>query len=181
MALLQFRKISKGAALRAVFLCIIAVVTLLLPDFLNDGIIYAIAAYAILNGILGMMDFAFCEDRNSPVDYFNLIAAGMAAICGIVCIVYDHYFVAALPIFLGLLLIIESMVYFVAALCAKRGLKGLLIILSVLIAAGGLALMLFTFGFGGIITLSRMFGGLMLLSCISELLVVLMDRKWNRF
>lgn len=180
MSLLQFGKISRGAVLRAALLFIMGVVTLLLPDFLNNGIIYAIAAYAILNGILGMMDFALCKEGNSPLDYFNLATAGMAAIFGIVCIVYHRYLVAALPVFLGLLLIIESVIYFVAALCAKRTIKGLLLILSVFISIGGLALVLFTFGFGGTVTLSRMFGSLMLFSCICELLVARMAKNWDR-
>ena len=57
MLLLQFRKIAKHANLRAILLGIMGAVSFLFPDFLISGMVYVIAAYAILNGLLGVMDF----------------------------------------------------------------------------------------------------------------------------
>lgn len=176
-SLLQFKKIAKGAILRAVLLGVLGIVTLLFPEFLTDGMVYAIAAYAVLNGGLGIVDFVFDgggEEKN--IAYFNAVVAGLAIVCGVLCIVYYRYLVSSLPVFLGVLLVIESVVYFIAALCVKSRLKALLIISAILLAAGGAALVLFTFGFGGIPTLSKMFGVLLLLSCASELLIYLMGK-----
>ena len=175
MPFVRFRLIARGSLLRAALLCVMGVAVLLFPDFLKGGILYAIAAYAILNGTLGIVDFAVGKDsKGMCLSYLNVITAGLAIVCGILCVVYFRYIVSVQPVFFGVLLVIESIVHFVAALCAKSMLKVLSIIISILLAFGGCALVVFTFGFGGLPTLSKMFGGLLLLSCISELLIYLM-------
>lgn len=177
MSLVQFRIIARGAIIRAALLGIMGIVVLMFPDFLASGIIYAIAAYAILNGALGVLSFAVNRSgEEKDLSYFNVIVAGLAIVCGILCIVYFRYLASAQPVFFGVLLVIEGIVHFVAALCAKSKLKVLSIIFSFLLAFGGCALMIFTFGFGGLPTLSKMFGGLLLFSCISELLIYLMHK-----
>ena len=102
--------------------------------------------------------------------------AGLAIVCGILCVVYYRYLASAQPVFYGALLVIEGIVHFVAAVCAKSKLKAISIILSLLLAFGGCSLIVFTFGFGGLPTLSKMFGGLLLFSCMSELLIYLMHK-----
>ncbi len=177
MPFVQFRMIAKGAVIRAALLGILGVVVILFPDFLTGGIIYAIAAYAILNGTLGIVDFAVSRDgKEMRLSYLNVIVAGLAVVCGILCIVYFRYIASAQPVFFGVLLVIEGVVHFVAALCVKSKLKVLSIIFSLLLAFGGCALVVFTFGFGGLPTLSKMFGGLLLFSCVSELLIYLMHK-----
>lgn len=175
MSLVQFRMIARGAVIRAAFLGIMGIVALLFPDFLAGGMIYAIAAYAILNGALGILNFAVNRSgEEKPLSYFNVIVAGLAIVGGILCIVYFRYLASAQPVFFGVLLVIEGIFHFVAALCAKSKLKVLSIIFSLFLAFGGCALVVFTFGFGGLPTLSKMFGGLLLFSCVSELLIYLM-------
>ncbi len=177
MPFVQFRMIAKGAVIRAALLGIMGITVLLFPDFLAGGMIYAIAAYAILNGALGILSFAVNRSgEEKTLSYFNAIVAGLAIVCGILCIVYFRYLASVQPIFYGALLVIEGIVHFVAALCAKSKLKVLSIIFSLLLAFGGCALVVFTFGFGGLPTLSKMFGGLLLLSCVSELLISLMHK-----
>lgn len=177
MSLIQFRMIARGAAIRAAFLGIMGIVVLMFPDFLAGGIIYAIATYAILNGALGVLNFAMNRNgEEKPLSYFNVIVAGLAIVCGILCVVYFRYLASVQPIFFGVLLVIEGVAHFVAAVCAKSKLKALSIIFSLLLAFGGCALIIFTFGFGGLATLSKMFGGLLLFSCVSELLIYLMNR-----
>jgi len=84
-----------------------------------------------------------------------------------------------MPVFSGVLLLIESVVYFIGALCAESRLKVLLIILSLLVAGGGMALVIFTFGFGGLEPFAKMFGGLLFLSCVIELLLGLVYKNKN--
>ncbi len=181
MPFVQFRMIAKGAVIRAALLGILGVVVILFPDFLTGGIIYAIAAYAILNGTLGIVDFAVSRDgKEMRLSYLNVIVAGLAIVCGILCVVYFRYIASAQPVFFGVLLVIEGVVHFVAALCVKSKLKVLSIIFSLLLAFGDCALVVFTFGFGGLPTLSKMFGGLLLFSSVSELLIYLMYKLTNK-
>ena len=174
LSLLQFRKNAKGVTLRIALLSILGAVTLLFSEFLAHGMVYIIAAYAILNGGMGIADFVSDKDKEEKtIVYFNVIIVGLAIVCGFFCIVYYRYLVSSLSVFLGVVLVIESVVHFIAALCAKSKLKTFLIIGTLLLAVGGAALVLFTFGFGGMIALSKMFGGLLFLSCINELFIFL--------
>lgn len=177
MLIKQFKEIAHYAILRGSILAVMAIVTFINPIFLKIGMVYAIAAYAILNGILGIM--CFMENKVSEKKaalYFYLLASNMSILFGILCTIYFRYIVGILPVFLGGVLIMESVVHFIAALGVRGSLKPLIIILSILAAIGGIVLMIFTFGFGGIHTLSQMFGSLLVLSCIEELLIHLSNQ-----
>ena len=101
----------------------------------------------------------------------NLLVMLAEIIFGILCIVYFCYLISILPVFLGVLLMIESVMYFITAFCVKCKLKVLIVILSLLVGSGGVMLVIFTFGFGGLRPLVTIFSSLLFLSCITELLI----------
>lgn len=174
----QFKGIARDAILRGSILAVLAAVTFLYPDFLTGGMVYALAAYAILNGILGIVRLMVNKDNEIKLTFnLHLLLSGFSILLGIVCTIYFRYVISILPVFLGVVLIVGSMVHFIAALGVKSRLKPLMIILSMLTAMGGIALMVFSFGFGGIQTLSQMFGSLLVLSCFEELLILLSNQK----
>ena len=180
MTFLQFKKIARWSGLRAALLGAMGFVTLLFPEFLQGSIIYAIAAYAILNGALGILDFLSGRGKEEKhIAYLNLFVAAAAVLFGILSIVYFRYLISIVPVFSGVLLLIESVVFFIAALCAGSKLKALLVVLSLIVAGGGATLVIFTFGFGGLEPLAKIFSGLLFLSCIVELLLGLLYRNKN--
>ena len=180
MTFLQFKKIARWSGLRAALLGTMGLVTLQFPEFLQGSIIYAVAAYAVLNGALGILDFLSGRDREEKhIAYLNLFITAAAILLGILSIVYFRYLISIMPVFLGVLLLIESVVYFIAALCAESRLKALLVILSLFVAGGGMALVIFTFGFGGLEPFAKIFSGLLFLSCVIELLLGLIYRNKN--
>ena len=180
MTFLQFKKIARWSGLRAALLGAMGLVTLLFPEFLQGSIIYVVAAYAILNGALGILDFLSGRDREEKhIVTLNLFITAAAILFGILSIVYFRYLISIMPVFLGVLLLIESVVYFIAALCAESRLKALLVILCLLVAGGGMALVIFTFGFGGLEPFAKIFSGLLFLSCVIELLLGLIYRNKN--
>lgn len=171
MTFFQFRKIARWSIFRAALLGTMGIVILLFPEFSGGGIIYAVSAYAILNGALGIIDFLSSKSNEEKlIAYLNLFVTIVVIALGLLCIVYFRYLVSILPVFLGVLLLAESIVYFIAALCMKSKLKGLLVILSLLVAAGGIILVVFSFGFGGVLSLAKIFSSLLFLSCVIELL-----------
>lgn len=180
MTFLQFRKIARWSGLRAALLGAMGLVTLLFPEFLQGSIIYAVAAYAILNGALGILDFLSGRGREEKhIAYLNLFITAAAILFGILSIVYFRYLISIMPVFSGALLLIESVVYFIAALCAESRLKVLLVILSLLVAGGGATLVIFTFGFGGLEPFAKIFSSLLFLSCVIEVLLGLIYRNKN--
>lgn len=50
---------------------------------------------------------------------------------------------------------------------------------ALLVAGGGMALVIFTFGFGGLEPFAKIFSGLLFLSCVIELLLGLIYRNKN--
>lgn len=180
MSFLQFKKMARWSGLRAALLVAMGFVTLLFPEFLKGNIIYAVAAYAILNGVLGIVDFLSGRGKEEKhIAYLTLFVMLAAIVFGILSIVYFRYLISILPVFLGVLLLVESIMYFIAALCVKCKLKKLIIILSLLVGAGGVVLVIFTFGFGGLLPLVKIFSGLLFLSCITELLIRLTYKNIN--
>lgn len=80
MTFLQFKKIARWSGLRAALLGAMGLVTLLNPEFLKGSIIYAVAAYGILNGILSILDFLSGRSKEEKhIAYINL-AVTVAAI-----------------------------------------------------------------------------------------------------
>jgi uncharacterized membrane protein HdeD (DUF308 family) len=164
--------------LRAVLLGIVGIATFLFPEFLLNGMVYVIAMYAILNGALSIADyFLHGRDDKKATSYVNIAIACLLIVFGNLSVIYYRYLVSILPVLLGGLMMIESIVYFVIALCPVTKTKLLLIILAVFIMIGGIVANIFTFGFGGVLTLSQIFGTLLLLSCVYELVVCLINRK----
>ena len=133
-----------------------------------------------MNGVLGILDFLSGRGKEEKhIAYLNLFVTAAAILFGILSMVYFRYLISIIPVFSGALLLIESVVYFIAALCAESKLKALLVVLSLLVAGGGVTLLVFTFGFGGLEPLARIFSGLLFLSCVIELLFGLTYKKVN--
>ncbi|GEM_PF-2809702 len=175
---LLFEKFARFAMLRAALLAIMGIVTFLFPEFLLIGMVYAVAGYVILNGALGITDyFRHKNESQKTVHYVNIAVACLLIIFGILSVVYYRYLVSILPVFLGGLMMVESIVYFINALFPHTKAKPFLILLTVFIMIGGIASNVFTFGFGGIQTLSQIFGTLLLLSCGYELFIYIVHRR----
>lgn len=138
-----------------------------IPEIFGSDIIYAIAAYAILNGALDIINFLSSKSNEEKlIAYLNLYVTIATIALGIFCVVYFRYLVSILLAFLGVLLLVESIVYF----NMKSRLNALLIILSLLIVFGGIILIVSTFGFGSVLPLIKIFSSLLFLSCVIELL-----------
>lgn len=168
----QFNEIAKYAMLRGGILAVIAAITFLYPSFLTDGMVYVIAAYSVLNGILGSMRYIGIKGNEEKRSFnLHLFLSSVSILFGILCIIYFRYAVGILPVFLGMLLIVESVVHFIAVLNVKSKLKPVMILLSISAVVGGIALIIFTFGFGDMKALSQIFGSLLILSCIEEFLL----------
>ena len=100
MTFLQFKKIARWSGLRAALLGAMGLVTLLFPEFLQGSIIYAVAAYANLNGALGILDFLSGRGREEKhIAYLNLFVTAAAILFGILSMVYFRYLISIIPVF----------------------------------------------------------------------------------
>lgn len=170
-----YERFFRYAFIRAAILAVMAVLTLVFPALLQNGMVYVIAGYVVLVGALGIFDAVRHPERGKSGIHYGCVAlSGILIVFGILAIGYYRYLVGFLPLFLGGVMMAEGVLYFVAALCSKAAIKPLLIILSVFIFSGGMATIIFSFGFGGLTALSRITGVLLLLSGAYELTVCLL-------
>lgn len=175
---LLYERFSKHAVIRAAILAVMAILTLVFPALLQTGMVYVIAGYAILVGALGILDAVWRpEGSKTSAHYGHIVLSGILIVFGIMVIVNSRYLMGFLPLFLGGVMMVEGILYFVIALCSKVTLKPLLVILAILIFLGGIVTGIFSFGFGGLVTLSRITGTLLLLSSLYELAVCLSRQK----
>ena len=159
-----------------------------LPEFLLDGMFYAIAGYMLVDGILRSMDFVregvanhtHEKKAGSLLRYFSLVVAVLLIVVVIHTIIFRHLLIQVTPVYLGGLLLLEGILYFIIALYANTFTqRGFLVALSGITFLGGAAVLAFTFGFGigGIPGLTKVSGATLLLACLYELAAYLVYRK----
>ncbi len=180
MNLLLYKRFIKYARLQAVFLGGIGVALLLFPKFLLGSMFYVIVGYIILSSVLLIIDFIRDKTTKPIFNYISLVLASLLIVFGYNSIVFSRYLVHVSPIYLGALLLIEAMIYFVIALCATTfWQRSILAIFASIAFLGGMAIFIFTFGFGigGIAGLTRVSGFASLLSCICTLVAYLIYKR----
>lgn len=188
MSTLLFENFTKYSLLRAAFWGIMGIILFALPDFLLDGMFYAIVGYMLVGGILRIVDFVRESAANHihekkvglSLRYFSLVVAALLLVVVIHSIIFRHLLIQVTPVYLGGLLLLEGIIYFVIAICANTfQQRGLLVFLSVIVCLGGAAVLVFTFGFGigGIPGLAKVSGVALLLACLYELSAYLVYRK----
>ncbi len=160
-----YERFKRYAIVRGALLCAMGILTLLFPQFLLNAVVYVLAGYVILNGILSLSNYFRKEEAS--MYYFDFIIACLLIATGIVMAVFFRRIVSILPVFLGLLTMLEGTAFLVNALCAAENRRGILAFLAVFIVLGGVVAVLITFG--GLVALSRVFGVLLLVSCVYEL------------
>ncbi|MGO1042340.1 hypothetical protein ACTPEO_06360 [Clostridioides difficile] len=185
MNLLLYKRFTKHAILRAVFLGGMGIALLIFPEFLLGGMFYVIVGYMILYGVLRIMDFILKNGAKHLFNYGSLIIAILLIVFGLHSIAFSRYLIHISPVYLGSLLLIEAVVYFVITLCVTIfWQKIILIILASIAFLGGIAVIIFTFGFGGILGLTRVSGFASLFSCLYTITAYLIYQKskndWKR-
>ncbi|MEG2217102.1 MAG: hypothetical protein RRZ24_08035 [Clostridia bacterium] len=173
-------KFGKIAMLRAAFFAGMSSVTLLFSGFLRGVVFYVVVGYVILCGVWSVTNYFLCEKgTKSPFRYGSLVTAAFMIAFSIISIIYGRYLVHIAPLYLGGLMLVNGLVYFVVAMCVKAGLQWLLTLLSILVLIGGSAIVIFTFGFEIVLTLAQVSSITLLLSCAYELVAYLIHQKSN--
>lgn len=160
-----FQKFTQYALLRAALLAVLGILMLLFPGTLLNLIVYIVAACVIIYGVVNIINYI--RTRTTAVNGFEFVVGCLLLVLGLVMILFSRQIVSILPIFLGVLLVIGGASYFVNAWGAGEQKNIPLLLLSALIIIGGL-LVIFN-PFGSMELLCRIFGLLLLLSCVDEL------------
>lgn len=188
MSFILFERFTKLSLLRAVFWFIMGVSLLLMPDFLLGGLFYVLIGYLIVNALLRIFFFARGANAENTQDnkvtlasrYISLVIAVLFVIVAVHFIIYREWLNEFTPAFLGGLLMLEGILYFVIALCAVTALqKFLLVILSGATFLQAALAIAFTFGFGvgGFTGMTTVLGIALLLAFLYEIAAFSIARR----
>ena len=188
MRFILFERFTKLSLLRAVFWLVMGVGLLLMPDFLLGGLFYVLIGYLLVNAILRVIFFAreTTAERSQGKKvalasrYASLVIAVLFVIVAIHFVIYREWLNEFTPAFVGGLLMLEGILYFVIALCAATTLqKFLLVILSGATFLQAALAIAFTFGFGigGFTGMTTVLGIALLLACLYEVAAFCVDRR----
>lgn len=188
MSFILFERFTKLSLLRAVFWLIMGISLLLMPDFLLGGLFYVLIGYLIVNALLHIFFFARETTAGDTQDskaalasrYISLVIAVLFVIISAHFIIYREWLNEFTPVFLGGLLMLEGILYFVIALCAVTTLqKFLLVILSGTTFLQAALAIAFTFGFGvgGVTGMTTVLGIALLLAFLYEIAAFSIARR----
>lgn len=190
MSLILFQRFAKLSLVRAAFWLVMGASLLIMPelDFLLNGMFYVLTGYFLVNAVLRIFFFVretATENNqnnraNSVCRYISLAIAILYIIAAIHFIVYREWLNEFTPAFLGGLLMLEGILYFVMALCSNTALqKFLLVTLSIAIFLGAVVTIGFTFGFGigGIHGITVVLGIALLLAFLYEIVAFYVYRR----
>lgn len=188
MSFILFARFTKLSLLRAVFWLVMGISLLLMPDFLLGGLFYVLIGYLLINAFFRIVFFT-CETTAEYLQnnkgalasrYAGLMIAVLFLIVAVHFIIYREWLNEFTPVFLGGLLILEGMLYFVIALCAATTLqKLLLVILSGATFLQAIIAIAFTFGFGigGLTGMTKVLGIALLLAFLYEIAAFCANRR----
>lgn len=160
-----FEKYMKYAIIRAVLLGVLGILMLLFPEPLLKAIVYILAGYVILNGALAIWGYVRQKERG--LYGYEFVTGCLLIALGIVMLLFSRQLISVLPVFMGVLMVLTGASYFVNALSDRAGRSWLLIALALVVLIGGIVVI--ANPFGTLTTLMRVFGVLLLVSCVDEL------------
>lgn len=188
MDLILLERFTRLSLVRAAFWGIMGISLLLMPEFLLGGVFYVLTGYCLVIAVLRIALFVreIIAKQLHYFSYFSLVIAILFLIAAFHFIYFRNLLNGLTPVFLGGLLMLEGILYFLIAICAATTLQRfLLIVLSGAVLFGSAAIIVFTFGFGvgGVLGITIVSGIAFLLAFLFELTALCICRKnhVNRF
>ncbi|MDL2327994.1 DUF308 domain-containing protein [Ruminococcaceae bacterium OttesenSCG-928-A11] len=164
-----FEKLARYALLRGVLYIALGVLMLIAPEPVMQVIVYVLAGYAITMGIINIV--AGLRDQTAGALGFDFVSGAMLIVLGVVMIIFTRGILSVLPIFLGVMLVIAGIARLAEAVGGGPQMGAsriLLIVLAVLIAAGGIVIIVNPFT--SAVILFQVFGALVVMQGVGEVI-----------
>ena len=169
--------LAKYAILRALIYLMLGFLMLFFPNSMIHILVYILAAYLIIQGIINLV--LYFRRRSQPdTAYFEIVSGVFFLILGLVLIVFLKPIISIVPIILGILIVLNGTIGFVQAIDAKKyGMKSgvAMILYNVVLVIVGIILMLNPFA--SVTVLFRVFGIIMIVMGIMEIINFFIYRK----
>lgn len=164
-----FDNLSRHALLRTFVYLVFGVALLAFPQLVIQVIVYLLAAYVIVLGCINIYNFICCRSWGSLG--YDLVSGILMVVLGLLMILFSRQVAGILPLFLGVLLIIGGLSGLIQSIAYGR-LAGhasvLLILLNLLVVAGGVLVVLNPFG--SAVLLLQIYGGVTIVLAAGEVI-----------
>lgn len=164
-----FEKFQKLALLRAIICLVLGLLLLLLPQTMLNIIVFVLAAYLFIMGLLGILSY-FNKRRTSDALTIDFISGLFSALIGLVLALFNRQIIGLIPIILGIFVVLSGALSLTQALDLRkannRSGRALLIYSLLLIVVGIVAILN---PFGSMATLTRLLGVVLLLMGIGDM------------
>ncbi|MGM9902594.1 hypothetical protein A5844_000096 [Enterococcus sp. 10A9_DIV0425] len=165
------RNFQRYAFLRAAIYIIAGLAIIVSPTTVFNFIGYLITAYFVLLGVINLVE-AYKNKQRTGVWGFALISGLAFLVIGLIVFLFASAIVSILPIILGLIIIANGCLQlFIGLNTHSKGWS----IYSILLLIGGLILLFNPFQ--SLMVLFQIFGGILLLMGISEIITFFKVRK----
>lgn len=175
-----FNVISGNALLRAVIYIALGVLILFFPQTITNIIVYVLAAGVAVLGVANIINFIRGRDTEEPMS-FDLVSGILFLVLAALMVIFTRQLVSVLPVFLGVLLIINAASDLAQTISygRKAGKQNVfLIALDVLIILGGIVVILNPFA--SAILLIRIYGAIIIVNGVGGLIAFFTYRKIDR-
>ncbi|MGD9559418.1 MAG: HdeD family acid-resistance protein [Oscillospiraceae bacterium] len=169
-----FDVLSRHALVRAVLDILLGLAMLIFPQPVIQAIVYLLAAYAAVVGIIGIVQYI----RNRQQGVYELVVGILLVILAALMVAFTRPLVSVLPFFIGALLVIAGAFQAGQAIQARRvwgRVNVLQLVLGVLVIAGGVVGIVNPFA--SLVFLFRVFGGVILVMGVNELLIAIAAKR----
>lgn len=167
--------LARFAMLRAIIYIVLGLLVVIWPEPVLSFLMYVIAAYLVLMGILGIIGYIRNHAEGGAL---RLVVGILLVVLGVVVFAFVHTILTIITVFLGILLAIGGIFLFALALNAKQftgKVSVLSIIISIVVVALGVLVVVNPFGARAVAMI--VFGIALILMGIGELIAFFSYRK----
>lgn len=171
-----YTKLSRYALLRAAVYILFGLLLIFAPNAVTHIIVYIIAAYLAVMGILSIIG-ALRSGGDSPFTQYDFILGVLMVILSLIAFIFSQQLISLLPIFFGVLIVLGGASYLLQAISLKGSNAGpvaVLWVLAIVFIAAGI-LIIFN-PFQTILLLFQAFGIALALYGIGEIVTYLLFR-----
>lgn len=163
--------LKKYTILRAIIFLVLGLLIIIFPQPIMSIIVYIIAAALMIMGIVNIISYFNNRPRAAFKDV-SFLSGVLLLVVGIVIAVFSHQILSAIPVVLGIFVILSGAMYFLEALNVQKTLNrsGMpMFIFSILILIVGIILIVNPFS--ALTFLFRMFGIILLVMGIGDIII----------
>lgn len=173
----MFQTLKKYTILRAIIFLVLGLLIIIFPNPIMSIIIYIIAAALAVMGIVNIISY-FNHRTQTAFKDISFISGVLLLAVGVVIAIFSHQILTAIPVVLGIFVIVSGAIYFVEALNVQKVLNrsGMpMFIFSLLILIVGIILIVNPFS--ALVFLFRMFGIILLIMGIGDIVIYFLYEK----